>query len=42
MRQGGIGAAEAEMPGNFAEGGGQPFGVLFSLNEPQNLLLSLG
>ena len=40
MRQGGIGAAEAEMCGDLAEGGGEPFGVLLAPDKPQNLLLS--
>jgi len=42
VAKGGVGAAEAEMRGDFAQGGGQPFGVLFVLDEIQDLSLSGG
>ena len=42
MGQRGIGAAETEMGGNFTESGGEALGLLFFLNEIQNLLLSPG
>ena len=42
MSQRGIGTTEAEMRGNFTERGGPTLGVLFFLNEIQNLPLSPG
>jgi hypothetical protein len=40
--QGSIGAAEAEMRGNFTQGWGKPCGILLVPDEVQNLLLSIG
>ena len=38
--KGGIDAAETEMRGNLAVGGGQPLRILFSLDEAEDLLLA--
>jgi hypothetical protein len=38
--KGGVGAIEAEMGGYFAKGGGESVGVLLTLDEAEDLLLS--